>query len=54
MKIFSISKDDWSNGLALLADAYRLFGPLKEDKFHNFKELAKGELPEFGYLNSRL
>ena len=54
MKIFSISKDDWSNGLALLADSYRLFGPLKEDKFHNFKELAKGELPDFGYLNSRL
>ena len=54
MKIFSISKDDWSNGLTQLAKSYRLFGPVKEEEFHNFKELAKGESPDLSYLNSRL
>ena len=54
MKIFSISKDDWSNGLAQLAKSYRLFGPLKEETFHNFKELTEGQSPDLGYLNSRL
>jgi hypothetical protein len=51
MKIFSISKDKWSNGLALLAESYRLFGPVKENGFHNFKKLAKGQAPVFDCLN---
>ena len=54
MKVIQIDKEKWADGLKKAADSYRLFGPLKEDKFHNFKELAKGELPDFGYLNSRL
>ena len=54
MKIFSISKDDWSNGLAQLEKSYRLFGPVKEEEFHNFKELAKDESPDLEYLNTRL
>ena len=54
MKIISISKKDWSNGLARLAESYRLFGPVKEEEFHNFKVLDKGELPDLNYINSRL
>jgi ferredoxin len=54
MKIFSISKDDWSKGLAALSTSYRLFGPVKEEKFHNFKELTPGQLPDLSCLNTRL
>ncbi|UCD82732.1 MAG: 4Fe-4S dicluster domain-containing protein [Desulfobacterales bacterium] len=54
MKIFSISKDNLSNGLALLAESYRLFGPVKKTEFHDFKELAEGQAPDFDYLNTRL
>ena len=54
MKIFSISKDNWSKGLAQLAESYRLFGPVKENEFHNFKELTQGQAPEFDCLNTRL
>jgi len=54
MKIFSISKDNWSNGLARLAESYHLFGPVKDAEFYNFKELAKGQSPDFDFLNTRL
>jgi ferredoxin len=54
MKIFSISKDNWSDGLASLTGSYRLFGPVKEAEFHNFKELAKGQSPDLSCLNTRL
>ena len=54
MKIFLISKDDWSDGLKRLEASYRLFAPVKEAEFHNFKVLAKGELPDLSCLNTRL
>jgi len=54
MKIFSISKDNWSHGLGLLAESYRLFGPVKDAEFHNFKELTKGQAPDLSCLNTRL
>ena len=54
MKIFSISKDNWSQGLALLTESYRLFGPVKDAEFHNFKELTKGQAPDLSCLNTRL
>jgi len=54
MKIFSISKDKWTDGFAQLAETYRLFGPVKENGFHDFRELAKGQAPEFDCLNTRL
>ena len=54
MKIFSISKDNWSKGLASLAASYRLFGPVKEAEFHNFKQLDNGQTPDLSCLNTRL
>jgi len=54
MKIVRIEKAKWADGLAGLSDAYRLFGPVKEDEFHNFKALAKGQAPDFSCLNTRL
>jgi hypothetical protein len=55
MKIFLISKDDWSDGLKRLEASYRLFAPVKEAEFHNFKELAKSELfkyPPFAQIDN--
>ena len=54
MKVVTIDKQDWAAGLPGLTTAYRLFGPVKENHFHNFKELPEGELPEFNQLNTRL
>ncbi len=54
MKIISINKDKWTQGLDQLAGDYRLFGPVKEAEFHNFKELAKGDTLDLNCLNTRL
>lgn len=54
MKIIKIDKKNWVSGLEDLAGSYRLFGPAKEEEFHNFKELEKGVLPDLNYLNTRL
>lgn len=54
MKVITIDKQSWTAGLPELMAAYRLFGPAKENHFHNFKELSEGELPDFNLLNTRL
>ena len=54
MKIVQISKENWADGLAKLSETYRLFGPVKEDDFHNFKQLDQGQLPDLSCLNTRL
>jgi sulfhydrogenase subunit beta (sulfur reductase) len=54
MKIIQIDKKRWAEGLDKAAESYRLFGPIKENGFHNFKKLAKGQAPEFDCLNTRL
>ena len=54
MKIIKIDKKKWVSGLEDLAGSYRLFGPAKEEEFHNFKELEKGVLPDLNCLNTRL
>ena len=54
MKIVKIEKEKWEDGLAGLSSAYRLFGPVKEAEFHNFKELGKGQAPDLDCLNTRL
>jgi len=54
MKIFQIKKQNWADGLKKLSEAYRLFGPVKEDDFHNFKELLGNQLPDLNCLNTRL
>ncbi len=54
MKIVKIDKDNWAEGLKQLAESYRLFGPVKESDFHNFKQLEPGQLPDLSCLNTRL
>ncbi len=54
MKIFKVAKQNWAPGLKKLADSYCLIGPVNQGQFHQFKELASGELPDFNFLNTRL
>jgi len=54
MKVITINKEDWAGGLERLYDSFRLFGPVRQDEFHIFKELEKGELPDMNLLNTRL
>jgi ferredoxin len=54
MQIIQIDKKKWETGLASLSDSYRLFGPVKDAEFHNFKELANGQTPDLSCLNTRL
>ncbi len=54
MKIVKIDKSRWQKGFQKLFNTYRLFAPVKEAQFHNFKALSKGELPDLNCLNTRL
>ena len=54
MKIVKIDKKTWAAGLKKSAAAYRLFGPVKEGDFHNFKELDADQAPDLDGLNTRL
>jgi len=54
MKIVAIDKKNWEKGLDKLRGAYRLIGPVKEDRYHYFRELGKGQMPDFSCLNTRL
>ena len=54
MKVIQIDKKKWADDLARAAESYRLYGPVKEEQFHNFKALDKDELPDMDYVNSRL
>lgn len=54
MKVIKIDKKIWAGGLEKLKGSYRLFGPVKDNEFHNFKRLDKGKLPDFNYFNTRL
>jgi ferredoxin len=54
MKVIKIDKKDWARGLDKASGAYRLFGPVKDKECHHFKELDKGELPDFNFSNTRL
>ena len=54
MKVVKIEKTRWDAGLQAIGGDYRLFGPVKAREDHEFKELEKGELPDFNLLNTRL
>ena len=54
MTVFQIPKEKWAAGLEKLQNDYRLFGPVKEGKFHDFKALAKGQAPDLDFQNTRL
>ncbi|MEJ2641742.1 MAG: 4Fe-4S dicluster domain-containing protein [Desulfosarcinaceae bacterium] len=58
--IKQIASDEWAGGLAKLAENHRLFGPVRENssdgvrRYHNFKALGPGELPDLTLGNTRL
>jgi ferredoxin len=54
MTLVTIDKKEWAKGLAAAADTYRLFGPVKERDWHQFKELDKGQTPDLDMVNPRL
>ena len=54
MKVKRVDKKAWAQGLERLDEAFRLFGPVKQDKFYNFKKLGKGELPDLNLSNTHL
>jgi len=54
MKIVEIDKKKLAGELDRLRGTYRIFGPVKEEKFSNFRELTQGQVPDFDFLNTRL
>jgi sulfhydrogenase subunit beta (sulfur reductase) len=54
MTLVTINKEEWTGGLAAASESYRLFGPVKEKEWHQFKELDKGETPNLDMVNTRL
>jgi len=54
MKVIKIEKSQWSQGLAQLRQAFRLFGPVGKGKVSNIEELAPGQEPDLTFGNTRL
>jgi len=54
MKVIRVDKEAWAKGLERLDDSFRIFGPVKQDKFHNYKKLGKGEPPDLNLSNTHL
>lgn len=54
MKVMKINQTDWEKGLEKASSGYRLFGPKKVKKDHEFVALEKGEKPDFNFSNTRL
>ena len=46
MKCIKIDKKQWAGGLEAAAATYRLFGPVREDEFYEFKALEEGRVPD--------
>jgi len=51
-KVFT--KTDWIKALEGLAEAYRVFAPVKEGDFHIFETVTEGKNPDFEFQNTRL
>jgi ferredoxin len=51
-KVFT--KENWIKALDGLTDTYRIFTPVKDGDFHNFKSLGEGKGPDFNFQNTRL
>jgi len=54
MTFIKIDKASWTGGLDAARKQYRLFGPVKEGDFHNFKALADGQAPDLDCRNTRM
>ena len=50
----TFNKEDWTKALESLKDSFRVFVPVKEGDFHNFRLLRDGSRPNFEYQNTRL
>ena len=51
-KVFA--KKDWDKALDRLKDGFKVFVPVKEGDFHNFRLLEDGRKPHFDFQNTRL
>ena len=54
MKVVKIDEQKWTEGIEALKQTYRLYGPVKGERFHNFTLLEKGMSPDFNFQNTRL
>lgn len=54
MKVIKIDKAEWTQAMEALRESFRLFGPVRQRDYANFKELATGETPELEIQNTRL
>ncbi len=54
MRFLKITKNDWARGVEGLKKSFRVYGPVKERNFFNFRPLAEGQEPDFSFLNTRL
>jgi sulfhydrogenase subunit beta (sulfur reductase) len=50
----TFTKEEWIKALERLREAYRIFVPVKEGDFHEFKVMEEGTKPDFNYQNTRL
>jgi ferredoxin len=51
-KVFT--KEEWLEALNGLQDSYRVFVPVRDGDFHNFRDLNQAKKPDFDYQNTRL
>ncbi|MCP4746552.1 MAG: 4Fe-4S ferredoxin [Desulfobacteraceae bacterium] len=54
MKVIKIDKAQFADGYKALQKVYKLFGPVKEKAFYNFKELVDGRQADLSFQNTRL
>lgn len=54
MKIIKIDKKDWPGGIGKVAKVYRLYGPVKSDKYHLFQPVDEKTLPDLSFSNTRM
>jgi sulfhydrogenase subunit beta (sulfur reductase) len=54
MKVVTIDKDQWTQGLEQLRSTFRLFGPIKDNGQFSFQEMADGQAPQLDYQNTGL
>jgi sulfhydrogenase subunit beta (sulfur reductase) len=50
----SVSKKEWTEALNGLRSTTKVFVPVKEGDFHNFRPLENGNKPDFDFQNTRL
>jgi sulfhydrogenase subunit beta (sulfur reductase) len=50
----SFTKEEWTEALKGLQSAYKVFVPVREGDFHNFRLLKNGAKPSFDFQNTRL